>query len=220
MSTAKPVRPKDWVCFHCTRCGNCCRDLEGELMLEPSDAYGLARCLRAQGMGTSIHDVYERYAHTDMLEGCLPIYLVNTVGENHACVFLRDGRCSVYEGRPQMCRIYPFFASPGERGKTFEVFQCMDSHAAHFTGGKVLVKDWLNYNFSKERRGIMTAEANRLPVLGHLLHGMGGAGVRDCLPQLLHYRYYNYNLDEPFLPQYNSNMTALARFLRDRLEVG
>lgn len=34
------------------------------------------------------------------------------------------------------------------------------------------------------------------------------------------YRYYNYNLDEPFLPQYSSNMTALARFLRDRLEVG
>lgn len=46
MSTAKPVRPKDRGCFHCTRCGNCCRDLEGELMLEPADAYGLARFLR------------------------------------------------------------------------------------------------------------------------------------------------------------------------------
>lgn len=217
MSATKPVRPKDWVCFHCTRCADCCRNLEDQLMLEPLDAYNLARYLREQGKAGSIHDVYERYAHTDLLEDRLPIYLMNTVGDDHACVFLRDGRCSVYEGRPQMCRIYPFFASPGTRGRAFEVFQCMDSHAAHFTGGKVLVKDWLRENFSKERRAIMTAEAAVLPGLGLLLRGVDFAEDKDCVAQTLHYRYYNYDLDEPFLPQYMANMTALERFLRDRL---
>lgn len=220
MSTAKPVRPKDWVCFHCTRCGNCCRDLEGELMLEPADAYDLARCLRTQGMATSTHDVCERYAHTDLLKGRPPIYLMNTVEDDHACVFLEDGRCSVYEGRPQICRIYPFFACPGERGKALEVFQCMDKHDAHFTGGKVLVKDWLRENFSKERRAIMTAETAVLPKLSCLLRGVNFNEDKAVLFQILHYRYYNYDLDEPFLPQYMSNMAALERFLRGRLEVG
>ena len=217
MSAAKPVRLEDRVCFHCTRCGNCCRDLEGQLMLEPPDAYELARYLRTQGRADSIHDVYERYATVDLLEGNLPIYLMNTVGDDHACIFLKDGRCSVYEGRPQMCRIYPFFACPGERGKAFEAFQCMDDHAAHFTDGKVLVKDWLHANFSKERRAIMTAETVALLELGRLLQGVNFNEDKAGLFQILHYRYYNYDLDKPFLLQYISNMAALQQFLRGRL---
>ncbi len=92
MNDAVPVRPEDRVMFHCRRCGNCCRDLEGQLMLEPLDAYHLARCLRERGEASSIDDVYERYAHTDLLEGYLPIYLMNTVGPNNSCAFLQDGR--------------------------------------------------------------------------------------------------------------------------------
>ena len=217
MSTAKPVRLEDRVCFHCTRCGNCCRDLEGQLMLEPADAYDLARYLWAQGKVNSIHDVYERYATVDLLDGRLPIYLMNTVGDDHVCIFLEDRRCSVYEGRPQMCRMYPFFACPSELGKAFAVFQCMDSHTAHFTGGKVLVKDWLRKNFSKNRRGIMTAEAAVLPALGRLLQGVNFNENKTALFQVLHYHYYNYDLDKPFLPQYISNMAALQQFLRGRL---
>ena len=72
MSAVKPVRPKDWVCFHCTRCGNCCRGLDGNLMLEPADAYDLARVLRAQGRADSIHDVYERYATVDLWRDACP----------------------------------------------------------------------------------------------------------------------------------------------------
>ena len=217
MSAAKPVRLEDQVCFHCTRCGNCCRNLEGQLMLEPADAYDLARYLRAQGRAGSIHDVYERYATVDLLEGNLPIYLMNTVGYDHVCVFLNNGQCSAYEARPQMCRIYPFFVCPEELGHPFEVFQCMDSHAAHFTGGKVLVKDWLRENCSEERRGIMTAEAAVLPALGRLLKRFNFNENKAALFQVLHYRYYNYDLDKPFLPQYISNMAALQQFLRGRL---
>lgn len=216
MNTVKPVQLEDRVCFHCTRCGNCCRDLEGQLMLEPADAYDLARVLRAQGRAESIDDLYERYAHADILESNLPIYLMNTAGYDHACVFWANGRCSVYEGRPQMCRIYPLFVCPEEPGHPFEAFQCMDRHVAHFTGGKVLVKDWLHENFSKERRAIMTAETAVVPELGCLLQGVNFNEDKAGLFQILHYRYYNYDLDEPFLPQYMSNMAALEKFLRER----
>ena len=182
-------------------------------MLEPADAYDLARILRAQGRAESIDDLYERYAHADLLESNLPIYLMNTAGYDHACVFLDNGQCSVYEARPQMCRIYPFFVCPEEPGHPF---QCMDRHDAHFTGGKVLVKDWLHENFSKERRAIMTAETVVLPELGRLLQSVNFNEDKAGLFQILHYRYYNYDLDEPFLPQYMSNMAALEKFLRAR----
>ncbi len=216
MSRAIPVRPKDRVCFQCSQCAECCRNIEGELMLTPLDAYWLARLLREQRLASSIDAVYERYAHTDLLEGCLPIYLMNTVGDDHACVFLRDGRCSVYKGRPQTCRIYPFFTCPGECGKAFETFQCMDRHASHFTGGKVLVKDWLHENFSEESCAFMTTEATLMPELGGLLRRLGADEIKACMVQTLHYRYYSYDLDGPFMPQYTRNMKALMRLLRNR----
>lgn len=93
----------------------------------------------------------------------------------------------------------------------------MDSHAAHFTGGKVLVKNWLRENCSEERRAIMTAETAVLPELGRLLKRFNFNEDKAALFQTLHYRYYNYDLNKPFLPQYISNMAALQQFLRGRL---
>ena len=43
---AKLVRSKDWVNFHCLKCGQCCRDLENVVMVESLDAYRIARYLR------------------------------------------------------------------------------------------------------------------------------------------------------------------------------
>lgn len=186
-------------------------------MLEPLDAYHLARLLREQGKAASIDDVYVRYAHPDIVEGILPIYLMDTVGPGHACVFLKDGRCSVYEARPYVCRIYPFSVRPGERGRTFEYFRCVDQHAAHFSDGRVLVKDWLRENFSRESREFWSAEGGILPILSPLLNKLDAGELQASLCQLLHYRYYNYDLDEPFQPQYQANMAALVRVLRQRM---
>lgn len=217
MNRAEPVLPKDWVCFQCRRCADCCRNLEDQLMLEPLDAYNLARCLREQGVVSSIDDVYSQFAHTEMLEGLLPIYMMNTEGADHACIFLEDGQCSVYECRPYVCRIYPFNVRPGQRGETFEFYRCIDQHAAHFSNGRVLVMDWLNENFARESQEFWTAEGNVLSTLGCLLNKLDVSEFQACLFQILHYRYYNYDLEQPFMPQYHKNMAALVRFLQQRL---
>jgi Fe-S-cluster containining protein len=217
MNRAVPVRPEDKVHFHCRRCANCCRNLEDQLMLEPLDAYRLASFLHERGEASTIDDVYERYTHTDLLEGGLPIYLMNTVGPDNSCVFLQDGRCSAYDGRPNVCRIYPFSVRPGQRGQTFEFYRCVDQHAAHFSGSQVQVKDWLCENFTRESREFWTAEGNFLPILGSLLRGLGNDGVKANLFYILHYRYYSYDLDRPFMPQYTSNMAALKYILQKEL---
>ena len=101
--------------FRCERCARCCRNLENALMLDPFDIYNLSKHLREQGqeiIGTE--DMLAQFAHPNLLEGIYPIFQVNTEGADHACVFLKDDRCSVYEARPQVCRMYPFGVSPGE----------------------------------------------------------------------------------------------------------
>lgn len=218
-SDAIPVRPRDEVPFTCQRCGSCCRNVEEQIMLEPLDAYQLGRFLRQHDNEIhSIEDVYSRYAEPMLLAQGFPIFTLKTAGPEHTCIFLQGGRCQVYEGRPRVCRLYPFSAVGGQRGRRFAFYQCLDRHADHFIGSKVSVRDWMYQNFTKEARGFVEADAAALAELGRLLRELGPKGQQDCLFQMLYYRYYNIDLDRPFMEQYQANHQALSTELQQRLD--
>lgn len=210
-----PVQPKDQVSFSCRLCGDCCRRVENCIMLESLDAYNLGRYLCEHGARVdNIEDVYGQYAHPSMLHEAYPIFLLNTKGKDQSCIFLRDGRRGVYEGRPRVCRLYPFTVKDGKRGRRFAYYQCLDSHAVHFEGGRVKIGDWMYRNFTRDARDFVEKEASILPELGKLLKKLGPDGRRQFLFRLLYYRYYNYELDQPFLPQYQENQRRLIDALR------
>lgn len=210
-----PVRPKDQVAFSCRLCGDCCRHVRDRIMLEPLDAYNLGRYLRERGAGVdNIEDVYGQHAHPSLLHDAYPIFLLNTQGEDQSCIFLKDGKCSIYEGRPRVCRLYPFTVKGGDRGRRFMYYQCLDSHAAHFAGGKVRIRDWMYRSFTRDARDFVETEASIFPELGKLLEKLGQDGRRHFLFRLLYHRYYNYELDRPFLPQYRENQRQLIDTLR------
>lgn len=200
------------VPFRCQKCAECCRHVDDALMLEPLDIYHLSKYLREQGETVNgPEDVLERYAHPAMLEG-LPIFQINTVGDDHACVFLKDGRCSIYNARPQVCRMYPFGTAPGCRGKDFSFYLCTE-RKHHFGVGSVRVKDWLSENLSKDTKEFYREEYEVLPLLGKKLQAIGEERFRRLLFQLLYRLYYGYDLDKPFLAQYKDNMAALKELL-------
>ena len=217
MSFAESVRPKDWVNFRCRLCGACCRNIENQIMLEALDAYRLACHLRNLGEVSYVEDVYKQYAHPDLLEGIYPIFLLNTTAPEESCVFLKDGRCGVYEARPRTCRLYPFTVNTGQRGKAFEFYKCMDCHAFHFSEGRVLVKDWTYQNFNAEDRAFLTAESTAISELSRLLRALGPEGLEKNLFTILYYRYFNYDLDQPFMPQYAANLEELKKALQEAL---
>lgn len=121
-------------------------------MVESLDAYRLARYLRTKGeLIEGIEDFLFRYCDPEPLtEEGFPIYMLKTKAPNGSCIFLMDGRCSVYPARTRTCRIYPLTVGPGERGRDFEYCLCLDRHRSHFTGSRVSVKDWLYQNFKRE----------------------------------------------------------------------
>ena len=213
-----PVRPKEQVTFSCTSCGNCCRGVKDQIMLEPLDAYRLAQHLRHRtGSVETIEDVYSQYTHPAMLEEIYPVFLLNTRTEDQSCVFLRDSRCSVYDGRPRVCRLYPFTVENGYRGRRFAYYQCIDQHSAHFKGGRVSVEEWMYQNFTRDAREFIEAENTSLRELGKLLLGFDTEDRKRFMFQLLYYRYYNYDLDRPFQPQYETNQRLLLEALRQEL---
>lgn len=178
-------------------------------MLEPMDAYRLAQYLRDQGEPVAgTEDVLARYAHPTWLADNFPVFLLNTVGTSDDCVFLKAGRCPVYEARPRVCRLYPFSVAPGERGRDFQYFLCTEkSH--HFADGIVKVKEWLSQNFIREDRDVLKVDYKAVQVLDRNLRAMSEKEFQSLLFRFLYYRYYNYDLDQPFLPQFRSNLEQL-----------
>ncbi len=117
----------------------------------------------------------------------------------------------------KVCRIYPFSVNFGQRGKAFEFYRCIDRHTSHYSDEKVLVKDWMYRNFKREDREFITAESAVLPDLDRQLRALGPEKLERNLFQILYYRYYNYELDEPFLPQYVKNMETLKGIIQNAL---
>lgn len=209
------VRTKDVVQFECIRCGNCCRHVAESVMLEPLDAYRLARFLRGRGEVESVTEVYDKYTGPVILDYGYPIFALNTGGTDQTCVFLVDNRCRIYEARPRTCRLYPFTVDQGTRGRDFQYLQCIDNNAGHFGTGRTSVKDWMYENFSKEARQYFLLECGALARTGQLYGALSEAERRDILFTLLHYRYFNYDLDRPFLEQYKENQATLEKLLRE-----
>lgn len=215
-SLAKRVKSKEFVQFHCQRCGACCRNLREQAMVENLDAYRIAKYLRAHGHPKmDMAAVFDEYTVSVLLPGNFPIFMVRTVGRDDACVFLKDGACSIYPARLRVCRLYPFSVDAGERGQDFIWYQCME-RPFHFSGGTVRIRDWFNQNFTKEERAFILRERDFLPQLGKRLQNMEDEMLNAAIREICLLRYSLFDLDEPFLPQYERNTKTLLRRL-DRI---
>ena len=182
-------------------------------MVESLDAYRIAKYLRSQGYpDMEVSTVYENYTSPVQLTEGFPAMMMNTTGPDHTCIFLKEGRCSIYPARPRTCRHYPFSVGPGRRGRDFAWFLCMDK-PFHLTDGRVLIKDWVNQNFPREEREFLKQEYEFYERLGKLLRSMDDQMRDQCLKEIVYYCYVFYDLDEPFLPQHLRNISILLEHL-------
>ena len=80
----------------CTQCANCCRSLD--VYLTEPDAHRLA-----DGIHIPVDEIINRYVDSATEEEEWGKF------QAHPCAFLQGKLCSVYEHRPESCRIYPVF---------------------------------------------------------------------------------------------------------------
>ena len=80
----------------CTKCANCCRSLD--VYLTPNDARNLAT-----GIDIPPKTIPVRYLEQE------PTREIGEWGKfrQKPCVFLKDRLCTIYEHRPESCRMYP-----------------------------------------------------------------------------------------------------------------
>lgn len=104
--TSPNVRPEDrsyffdeGLRFECTGCGDCCCGAPGTVFVNREEADRIARHLQLD-----VGDFLSRYAYP--VEGG---HSLKEVGDDYACIFFKDNRCTIYEARPVQCRTYPFW---------------------------------------------------------------------------------------------------------------
>jgi len=210
--------PDDKFSFHCSRCGECCRNVENAIMLESLDVFRISRYIKQIGnTAQSIDEILEVCATAvPLTDFGYPIFVLKTVGPKKECVFLNSGKCSIQPAKPRTCRLYPLSAGPGDKDDSFNFF-IVSQKQFHYKGRKIRVGDWMDENFSHEDREFTSIEYRIAKDLGALMRKLIGKGVdlsRMIFPLLL-YKYYEFDLDAPFMPQYINNMKTLKKKLTD-----
>jgi len=90
---------RDGLHFDCTRCGKCCTGRDGFVWLTLADMADLAVFL-----GLTLDDFIRK--HVWLVDG---EYVLKKQAKGGDCIFLKDKQCTVYGGRPQQCRTFPFW---------------------------------------------------------------------------------------------------------------
>ena len=205
----REVGMDEQVTYRCDCCGDCCRHVKDAIMLESIDLCHLARHFNIPAS-----EVIDRYASAVPLdESGYPIFLLNTAGPDDACVFLRNNRCTVQAAKPRACRLYPFTAGPGKKGRELRYYLCLEK-PRHFTAGQIRVGSWLREHFSDEDRLFMTGEYDVIPELSKLLRSLPQTKQKRAMTSLLFFRYLSFDPMRPFLPQYAQNNRELMQALQ------
>lgn len=90
------------ACGNCAGCSVCCEDMGASIILDPMDVWRLSI-----GTGKSFETLLQREISLGMVEGLLLPHL-SMVEETLHCAFLSDeGRCSIHDYRPGLCRTFP-----------------------------------------------------------------------------------------------------------------
>ena len=214
------VTPSEKIRFRCTLCGACCRNVKETVPVSCQDAFYLTKHLRDQGIDIYCVDQFlEQYAEPALLDECgFFVYFLKSVGEDNACIFLKDSRCSVQEAKPLACRLYPFMVDPNGSGSFRYLYSSERAH--HFCGPVVETRSWMKKNFSQESRAFMQAEFTQARHIAALLRRIPEHRKTEALLHFHRLRFSELELDKTFLEQYQRNQMKLLAILSRMADEG
>lgn len=202
----KKVELSDRVRFRCKRCGECCTHIKTTVAPDVKDAYYLAKYLNI-----TMSEFYNKYAEMYFLEDTgFPMFTLKSVGADNKCIFLKGKCCSVQATKPKVCRMYPFWAYPDDKGGY--VYNLSTERRHHPKGSLIRVKDWMKENFTDDDKRYFEEEMKVLPEMGRLLKKT--ADRKSALTRILMLRYFMYETDKPFFEQFYHNNEVLKKELK------
>lgn len=191
--------------FHCTMCGDCCRNRE-DILLNPKDLFNLAK-----GLKIAPKDVVEKYGETYLgYSSRMPVVRLKPLGYDKHCAFLDGNRCAVQAFKPALCAMFPIgrFCECG-KNKSDEISymftnpNCGDKREIH------TVRGWLaNYGIPENDESYLKWSST-LETLSVSLSKLEKCLKSDTMEKLWTFVYFflylNYDTEKEFMPQFIKN---------------
>lgn len=196
--------------FRCTQCGECCRNIkkEDKVLLSAVDIYRAARYL-----DVDIQTFIGTYC--DLVPGgesMLPL-LVMKERLDGSCIFLKKGKCTIYDAKPIPCSMSPLgrmmFLNDVTQEYEFHYYlEEFDCAAAKDTD--VTVQEWLD-RFGIEKYDECVRLYKRLgSVCSRLMHEAKGLQEQQEMFQTAFFlMYVKYDTGEELLPQLAQNLAFI-----------
>lgn len=208
----RPVSNREKVTFSCSKCGACCKNVRESILLDPYDAFRLVRFMDHTASSASAQAILEQNAELVSLSRGFNVFVLKTAGDNGACTFLHENRCSIYPVRTRACRLYPFAMDP-DKGGIQHFLLCLEQ-PHHFKNGRVTAREWQRKNLTAEEKEFLLEETQQLPALGALMRAIPDSRLPAAEVITVAMLYFAYDYDKAFLPQYRDNLQFLAARLK------
>ena len=195
--------------FRCQRCADCCKHVHEAIPAEALDIFRMAKFLkRTDPSITSYEDVVDRYLEPVPIdESGFCILMLKSVGEDDRCIFLDGNRCTIQPAKPRACRTYPL-----ANGR-LEYFLCTE-RTHHYSGPQIKVRSWVRKTMNDEDKAFVIEDPEYCVRIARLLRRIPRQQLNRALLLFLHYRYSDYDLEQPFMPQYRRKNEQLLAALQ------
>lgn len=208
-SIFKKIKINEQFSFHCTQCGECCRQMD--IILSPRDMFQIAKELQM-----TPHGILIKYAESYIGNASrIPIVRLRSVGLLKECSLLKDNKCIVHRAKPDVCALYPLGRIAEKGAKCIEYIintsYCADRSKTY------TVREWLRmFGIDQQDQFFIDwrmTVLDLMQILSKIERCLDGASMQllwSCINMLL---YLDYDMEKSFYPQYQTNVSKMIEIL-------
>lgn len=194
-------------CDDCKGCSACCHGMGSSIVLDPLDVHRLMSHFQ-----TRFEVLLEDKIELNIVDGViLPNLKMNTQAEGEPCVFLdAEGRCSIHEDRPGICRIFPLGRVYEDNSFSYilQIHECQKENRS-----KVKVSKWIDTPDLKKNQQFITDWHYFLKAAqARLAAGGEEELIKRIAMQILQYFYIEpYHADSDFYEQFDKRLIQMKK---------
>lgn len=196
-------------CDDCKGCSACCHGMGSSIVLDPLDVHRLMSHFQ-----TRFEVLLEDKIELNIVDGViLPNLKMNTQAEGEPCVFLdAEGRCSIHEDRPGICRIFPLGRVYEDNSFSYilQIHECQKENRS-----KVKVSKWIDTPDLKKNQQFITDWHYFLKAAqARLAAGGDEELIKRIAMQILQYFYIEpYHTDCDFYEQFDKRLIQMKKLV-------
>ena len=211
VSDGKLYGPNDMVkvgCNDCQGCSKCCGGMGSSITLDPLDIYRLSAKLKQ-----SFEQMLAGFVELNVVDGIILPNIKMAEGKDHCSFLNTEGRCSIHDARPGICRLFPlgrFYENETFR-YFLQVHECPKENKT-----KIKLRKWIDTENLQENERFVTEWHYFLKHFqNQIMAGMDEGRTKEISLYILnHFYIIGYDLTADFYPQFQARLAEAKKVLK------